>query len=94
VIFTAGNSEPFDAVIFATGFQPGVDRILESTEGLLDGGYRPLVSGGPTAEPGLYFCGFVEPPTGRLRAIGMEAERIADLIKADVGSGDPRRRIE
>ena len=89
VIFTGGNSEPFDAVIFATGFEPGVDRILESTETLLDGRGRPLVSGGPTAEPGLFFCGFVEPPTGRLRAIGLEAERIADLITADVGSGRP-----
>jgi indole-3-pyruvate monooxygenase len=89
VIFTGGSSEPFDAVIFATGFEPGVDRILESTEELLDGEGRPLVSGDTTAEPGLYFCGFVEPPTGRLHAIGIEAERIADLIAADVGSARP-----
>jgi len=45
-----------------------------------------LISGGTTTEPGLYFCGFVEPPTGRLRAIGIEAEHIADLIAVDVGS--------
>jgi cation diffusion facilitator CzcD-associated flavoprotein CzcO len=89
VIFTGGNSEPFDAVIFATGFEPGVDRILDSTEGVLDEHGRPLVSGGVTAEPGLFFCGFVEPPTGRLRSIGIEAEQIADLIAADVGSGKP-----
>jgi hypothetical protein len=86
VMFTVGSSEPFDAVIFATGYEPGVDRILDSTEGVLAEHGRPLVSGGVTAEPGLYFCGFVEPPTGRLRAIGIEAERIADLIAADVGS--------
>lgn len=90
VMFTGGGSEPFDAVIFATGFEPGVDRILERTEGLLDDQGRPMVSGGPTSELGLYFCGFVEPPTGRLRAIGIEAEQIADLIAADVGSGQPR----
>jgi cation diffusion facilitator CzcD-associated flavoprotein CzcO len=86
VTFVGGTSEPFDAVIFATGFEPGVDRILESTEGLLDEQGRPLVSGGATAQRGLYFCGFREPPTGRLRAIGIEAERIADLIASDVGS--------
>lgn len=90
VMFTGGSSEPFDAVIFATGFGPGVDGILERTEGVLDDQGRPLVSGGTTSEPGLYFCGFVEPPTGRLRAIGAEAERIADLIAADVGSAQPR----
>jgi len=90
VMFTGGSSEPFDAVIFATGFEPGVDRILERTEGLLDDQGRPLISGGATFEPGLYFCGFVEPPTGRLRAIGIEAEQIADLIAADVGSAQPR----
>jgi hypothetical protein len=86
VTFVGGTSEPFHAVIFATGFVPGVDRILESTEGLLDEQGVPLVSGGVTAEPGLFFCGFHEPPTGRLRAIGIEAERIADLIASDVGS--------
>lgn len=85
VMFAGGTSEPFDAVIFATGYEPGVDRLLESTEGLLDDEGRPLVSGGRTAEPGLYFCGFVEPPTGRFREIGIEAERIAELIAADVG---------
>jgi indole-3-pyruvate monooxygenase len=90
VMFTGGSSEPFDAVIFATGFEPGVDRILERTEGLLDDHGRPLISGGTTAEPGLYFCGFVEPPTARLRAIGIEAEQIADLIAADVSSQQPR----
>jgi hypothetical protein len=73
-------------VIFATGFDAGVDRILEITEGLLDEEGRPLASGDVTAERGLYFCGFREPPTGRLRQIGIEAERIGDMIAADVGS--------
>jgi cation diffusion facilitator CzcD-associated flavoprotein CzcO len=86
VIFSGGRSEPFDAVIFATGFDAGVDRILEITEGLLDEEGRPLASGDVTAERGLYFCGFREPPTGRLRQIGIEAERIGDMIAADVGS--------
>ena len=86
VIFSSGTSEPFDAVVFATGFTPAVERILESTDGLLDDEGRPLVSGGATAARGLYFCGFNEPPTGRLREIGLEAERIADLIVAGRGN--------
>jgi hypothetical protein len=90
VVFTSGTSEPFDAVIFATGFVPGVASILDSTEGLLDEDGFPLESGGPTRAPGLYFVGFNEPPTGRLRQIGIEAERVADLIDAEVGSARAR----
>lgn len=80
VVFTDGSSEPFDAVVLGTGFQPGVDRILETTAAVLDDSGRPLVSGAATAEPGLYFCGFQEAPTGRLQRIGMEAGRLAELI--------------
>ncbi len=90
VVFADGRSESFDAVVFATGFDPGLNRILESTEGLVDDEGVPLVSGDVTAEPGLYFCGFHEPPTGRLREIGLEAERIAEVISADVGSAPAR----
>lgn len=90
VVFTSGTSEPFDAVIFATGFVPGVDSILDSTEALLDEEGFPLVSGDATSSPGLYFVGFNEPPTGRLRQIGIEAERVAELIAANVGSAKAR----
>jgi thioredoxin reductase len=90
VVFTSGTSEPFDAVIFATGFVPRVASLLESTEGLLDEEGFPLVSGGMTSAPGLYFVGFNEPPTGRLRQIGIEAEAVADLIAANVGSAKAR----
>lgn len=85
VIFVSGTSEPFDAVIFATGYQTGLEHLLGDTAGLLDDTGRPLVSGRATARPGIYFCGFHEPPTGRLREIGLEAERIGDVIAADVG---------
>ena len=90
VIFAGGKSEPYEAVVLGTGFAPGVDHILEDTENLLDDKGRPLVSGDVTAERGLYFCGFHEPPTGRLREIGIEAERLGDLIAADVGSARAR----
>lgn len=80
VAFADGSKEPFDAVVLGTGYEPGVDRFLEADAAVLDEKGRPLVSGGATAEPGLYFCGFREAPTGRLRRIGAEAERIAKLI--------------
>jgi hypothetical protein len=42
---------------------------------------RPLVSGGPTAERGLFFCGAITSPTGQLREIGIEAVRIAEAAQ-------------
>ncbi len=86
VVFLDGSAEPFDAVVFGTGYDAGAGRLLENPHGLVDERGVPLVSGGETAEDGLFFCGFREPPTGRLREIGLEAERIADLIVARVGS--------
>lgn len=84
VVFVTGTSEPFDVVIFGTGYETGLENLLEDIPGVLDEHGRPFVSGGATSEPGLYFCGFREPPTGRLRQIGIEAERIADLIARGV----------
>ena len=86
VVFTDATEEPFDAVIFGTGYKAEADRLLDSSQGLVDERGIPLVSGGETSADGLYFCGFREPPTGRLREIGIEAERIADMIAARVGS--------
>jgi hypothetical protein len=40
------------------------------------------VSGGPTALPGLWFCGQFVSPAGMLREMGLEAERIAKAISA------------
>lgn len=86
VVFTDGTELRFDVVVFGTGYDPAVDRVLALTHGLVDDNGVPLVSGGRTSAEGLYFCGFREPPTGRLREIGLEAERIADLIASRVGS--------
>ena len=80
VEFVDGSIEVFDVIVWGTGYLPAVDKVLTSTDGLVDEHGVPLVSGGATTVPTLYFCGFREPATGRLREIGIEAERIADLI--------------
>jgi hypothetical protein len=46
----------------------------------------PLVTGAPTAAPGLYFCGQITVPTGQLREIGIEAERIARSAKSYIAN--------
>jgi cation diffusion facilitator CzcD-associated flavoprotein CzcO len=82
VTFAGSPSEPFDAVILATGFRPDLRGLLPRARGVLSDSGRPLVSGGPTAEPGLFFCGAITSPTGQLREIGIEAVRIAEAVAA------------
>jgi len=75
--FASAPPEPFDAVVLATGFRPDLRALLPGAKGVLNEAGRPLVSGKPTAEPGLFFCGAIVVPTGQLREIGIEALRIA-----------------
>lgn len=79
VIFTGGRADAFDAVILATGFAPGLSWLHTDVAVKTEAGI-PLLSGRPSAEPGLYFCGFHVSPTGMLREIGREARQIAAAI--------------
>jgi len=82
VVFADGNAERFDAIILATGFRPDLRRLVPDVDGVFDHHGLPRVTGGPTAAPGLYFCGQITSPTGQLREIGIEARRIAESAKA------------
>jgi cation diffusion facilitator CzcD-associated flavoprotein CzcO len=82
VMFTDGRAEPFDAVILATGFRPDLRRLISDVHDMFDQHGMPLVTGQATAAPGLYFCGQITVPTGQLREIGIEAQRIAASVKA------------
>ena len=82
IVFADARTEKFDAVILATGFRPDLRRLIPDAEGLLDGHGMPLVTGAATSLPGLYFCGQTTVPTGQLREIGIEAQRIAKDAKA------------
>ena len=80
VVFTESGTERFDAVILATGFQPDLRSLLPDARDVLDASGGPLVSGRPTAERGLFFCGARASPTGQIREIAIEAERIAASV--------------
>jgi cation diffusion facilitator CzcD-associated flavoprotein CzcO len=77
VVFEDGVREPFDAIVAATGYAPRVDAIAPELD--LDADGCPRTSGAEIA-PGLHVCGFYVSPTGMLREIGIEAERIAASI--------------
>lgn len=82
VVFSEASAETFDCIILATGFRPDLRKLLPEAHGVFDDHGMPLASGLATSEPGLFFCGLIASPTGQLREIGIEAQRIARLAKA------------
>jgi hypothetical protein len=79
VVFDDDRDVEFDAVILATGYEPALGELLPDSAHVLDERGAPRASGHET-DPGLYFCGFYVAPTGMLREIGIEADRIASSI--------------
>jgi cation diffusion facilitator CzcD-associated flavoprotein CzcO len=81
VVFDDGKQERFDAIVLATGFRPDLRRLLPGVD-VFDAQGMPRLTGKPSGAPGLYFCGQITVPTGQLREIAIEAERIAASAKA------------
>jgi indole-3-pyruvate monooxygenase len=84
VRFAGGAEHPFEAVIFATGYTPGLDKVIEGFETIADARGRPNRFGEESGISGLYFVGFRNPPTGALREIALEAPRVARSIRTAV----------
>lgn len=82
VVLAGSGAEAFDCVVLATGFRPDLRGLLPDDPDLFDAAGMPLACGRATARPGLFFCGLIASPTGQLRQIGIEAERIARLAAA------------
>jgi cation diffusion facilitator CzcD-associated flavoprotein CzcO len=80
VVFEDGTELAVDAVVLATGYRPALEEFLVPWQEVCDADGLPLVSGAPTALPGLYFCGQFLSPAGMLREIRLEAGRIAEHV--------------
>jgi thioredoxin reductase len=81
IIFNKGTQTQFDAVILATGYRPRVNTFLTGLSAMVyDENGIPSSSGYETKLPGLYFCGYYVAPTGMLREIRREAQRISGHI--------------
>ena len=87
VRFAGGAVFPFEAIVFATGYAPGLEGLIEGFDAITDARGRPHRFGAETDVPGLYFVGFRNPPTGALREIAREAPRVARSIHAGLGAG-------
>ncbi len=79
VCFVDGTREHFDAVVLATGFNAGLQRMLPEHGFVFDDKGAPRAHG-TEAAPGLYFCGYDPGRAGLLRQIGIEARRIGAEI--------------
>lgn len=79
VTFAEGERATYDAVVLATGYRSGLERLLDAPQDLLDDRGRAL-HGGITRRPGLYLVGYATPASGLLREIGFSARRVAEHI--------------
>jgi cation diffusion facilitator CzcD-associated flavoprotein CzcO len=82
VRFTDGRSEPFDAIVLATGYETGLRTLFDDDASALDTNGHPRADAREAA-PGLHFCGFNIVPAGLIREIALEAVRIGDRIAAN-----------
>ena len=80
VQFVDGQELEFDAVVLATGYRAGLSDFLEGAEHLVDSRGYPRWHGVEAPVGRLYFIGYGNPPTGALREIKIESQRIASLI--------------
>jgi len=81
-VFADGSHEPFDAIVAATGFTTGLDRMID-VPGVLDAHGEPIArSGEPTSAPGLYFMGFVHSLRGHLFEANLTSRRLARQVQA------------
>ena len=84
-VFADGTSEPFDAIVAATGFITGLGSIVEAPDALDDLGEPRGESGEPTTNPGLYFVGFTHSLRGHLFEANRASRRLARNVEQYLG---------
>lgn len=83
VQFQDGRELPFDAIVLATGYRPGMTRVLDeklAREILNERGYPKHLWFTEPALQGLYFPGFSTPVTGVLYNLNIDSGKIARHI--------------
>ncbi|MBK7860315.1 MAG: hypothetical protein IPJ65_17235 [Archangiaceae bacterium] len=77
-VFEGGLTQPFDAVVFATGYRPALEAFLPLARDFCDARGFPKL---PLALPeGLHLCGFDLSTRGMLKEISIEAKHLAAQI--------------
>ena len=98
-VYADGRSEPFDAIIAATGFKTGLDALLETTVALNELSEPADPAGEPTACPGLFFIGYTHSLRGHQFETNRASHRLAtnvvrylQLLPGTTNSSDQRQR--
>lgn len=80
VHFSDGRSAEFDVIVAALGYRTALEDWIELPQERFDDLRRSTAAQQFFGKDGLYFCGFWISPTGQLREIGIDANRIANAI--------------
>jgi cation diffusion facilitator CzcD-associated flavoprotein CzcO len=81
VYFKSGRKNEFDAIIAATGYHKGVGQdLLKIDKSRFDDLRVSTDKQKYFGKDGLYFCGFYISPTGQIREISKDAQKIAKSI--------------
>ena len=82
VLLADGSAISPQAVIAATGYRRGLEKLVGEL-GVLDDSGLPRARGGAAAAPGLYFVGYTVSLRGMLRDIAADARRVAPAVARD-----------
>jgi putative flavoprotein involved in K+ transport len=85
VVYVDGRAEEFDALIAATGYRTGLERLIDLPGALDQRGEPAFPSGQPTAFPGFYFMGYGQTLRGHLFETNRNSRRLAKAIEAYLG---------
>ena len=86
VLLADGSALAAQAVIAATGYRRGLEKLVGHL-GVLDDSGLPRVHGGRPVVPGLFFLGYTVSLRGMLRDIAADARRVASAAAREHQSG-------
>ena len=86
VLLADGSAIAAQAVIAATGYRRGLEKMVGHL-GVLDSAGLPRLHGGVPAAPGLFFVGYTVSLRGMLRDIASDARRSATAVAREYPSG-------
>ena len=81
ITFENGKVASFDSIIFAVGYETGIDKFLSLTRERETDYKKPIRKRNMFGKDNLYFCGYYVSPSGMLREIKIESGIIAEAIQ-------------
>ena len=94
VSFIDGSREEFDAIVAAIGYTPGHPPFMDADKKRFEDLKFNIYKQKSFGKDGLYFCGFRIGPTGLIREIAFDAQKIAKNIAQKESSGKKEKDQE